>query len=250
MDILSVAGLILSIAAIVIGNALEGGHLESLLQATAFLIVLGGTFGAVMVQTPAAVFRLALQRVAWVFVPPKVDNDQTIQTILTWSNTARREGLLALEALIEEQEDPFVAKGLQLLVDGSEPEAIRRVLEVELETREHQEQQAAKVFEAMGGYAPTVGIIGAVLGLIHVMSNLSEPSKLGQGIAVAFVATIYGVGSANFIFLPIANKLKGLLHAQMRSWEMLIEGFTSIAEGENPRAIETKLRGYFIEPSA
>src|SRR5690606_10027715 len=245
MDILSVAGLILSIAAIVIGNALEGGHLESLLQATAFLIVLGGTFGAVMVQTPAAVFRLALQRVAWVFVPPKVDNDQTIQTILTWSNTARREGLLALEALIEEQEDPFVAKGLQLLVDGSEPEAIRRVLEVELETREHQEQQAAKVFEAMGGYAPTVGIIGAVLGLIHVMSNLSEPSKLGQGIAVAFVATIYGVGSANFIFLPIANKLKGLLHAQMRSWEMLIEGFTSIAEGENPRAIETKLRGYF-----
>lgn len=246
MDILSVAGLVLSIAAILVGNALEGGHLESLLQATAFLIVVGGTVGAVMVQTSAPVFRLALQRAAWVFVPPKVDNEQTIQVVLDWSNTARREGLLALEALIEQQEDPFVAKGLQLLVDGSEPEVIRRVLEVELETREHRELQAAKVFEAMGGYAPTVGIIGAVLGLIHVMSNLSDPSKLGPGIAVAFVATIYGVGSANFVFLPIANKLKGLLHAQMRGWEMLIEGFTSIAEGENPRAIETKLRGYFI----
>lgn len=245
MDLLSVAGLILAIAAIVIGNALEGGTLGSLLQFTAFLIVIGGTVGAVMLQTPAAVFKLALQRALWVFAPPNMDNEQALQTVLEWSQLARREGLLGLEPLIEEQEDNFIAKGLQLLVDGTEPEGIRQVLEVELETREHLELQAAKVFEGMGGYAPTVGIIGAVLGLIHVMNNLADPSKLGPGIAVAFVATIYGVGSANFVFLPMANKLKGLAHTRSRQWEMLIEAFAAISEGENPRAIETRLRGFF-----
>lgn len=245
MDILSIAGLTLAVAAIVVGNALEGGTLGSLLQFTAFLIVIGGTVGAVMLQTPGPIFKLALQRSLWVFIPPKLDHELAIQTALEWSNTARREGLLGLEPLIEEQTDEFVAKGLQLLVDGTEPEGIRRALEVELDTREHQELQAAKVFESMGGYAPTVGIIGAVLGLIHVMNNLADPSKLGPGIAVAFVATIYGVGSANFLFLPVANKLKGLTHTRSRQREMLVEAFASISEGENPRAIETKLRGFF-----
>lgn len=245
MDVLSIAGLLLAFAAIIVGNALEGGHLDSLLQATAFMIVIGGTVGAVMLQTPLPVFKLAMKRAAWVFKPPKFDNEQMIETVLEWSNTARREGLLGLEALIEEQTDPFIAKGLQLLVDGSEPDAIRRMLEVELDTHEHQETQAAKVYEGMGGYAPTIGILGAVLGLIHVMNNLADPSKLGPGIAVAFVATIYGVGSANIVFLPMANKLKGLVHAQSRRREMLIEAFASISEGENPRAIETKLRGFF-----
>lgn len=245
MDILSIAGLLLAFAAIIVGNALEGGHLDSLLQATAFMIVIGGTVGAVMLQTPLPVFKLAMKRAAWVFKPPKLDNEQMLEAVLEWSNTARREGLLGLEALIEEQTDPFIAKGLQLLVDGSEPDAIRRMLEVELDTHEHQEIQAAKVYEGMGGYAPTIGILGAVLGLIHVMNNLADPSKLGPGIAVAFVATIYGVGSANIVFLPMANKLKGLVHAQSRRREMLIEAFASISEGENPRAIETKLRGFF-----
>jgi len=246
MDIFAIAGLITAFAAIVVGNWLEGGHLSSLLQYTAFLIVIGGTVGAVMLQTPGAIFKLAMKRASWVFVPPKLDNEQAIQAVLEWSNTARREGLLGLESLIGEQSDPFISKGLQLLVDGSEPEAIRRALEVELDTREQQELQAAKVFEGMGGYAPTVGIIGAVLGLIHVMNNLAEPSKLGSGIAVAFVATIYGVGAANFLFLPMANKLKSLAHAQSRQREMLIEAFASISEGENPRAIETRLRGFFV----
>lgn len=246
MDVFSIAGLVLAVGAVVVGNALEGGYLSSLIQFTAFLIVIGGTVGAVMLQTPSAVFMLAMKRVAWVFSPPRLDNDGVIEKILEWSNTARREGLLGLEALIEEQPDPFTAKGLQLLVDGSEPEAIRRVLEVELDTREHQEIQAARVYESMGGYSPTVGIIGAVLGLIHVMNNLADPSKLGSGIAVAFVATIYGVGAANFLFLPMANKLKGLAHAQTRQREMLIEAFAAISEGENPRAIETRLKGFFL----
>jgi chemotaxis protein MotA len=246
MDVFSIAGLVLALGAIVVGNALEGGYLSSLIQFTAFLIVIGGTVGAVMLQTPSPVFMLAMRRVAWVFNSPKLDNDGVIEKILEWSNIARREGLLGLEALIEEQPDPFTAKGLQLLVDGSEPEAIRRVLEVELDTREHQEIQAARVYESMGGYSPTVGIIGAVLGLIHVMNNLADPSKLGPGIAVAFVATIYGVGAANFLFLPMANKLKGLAHAQTRQREMLIEAFSAISEGENPRAIETRLKGFFL----
>lgn len=246
MDVFSIAGLVLAIGAIVVGNALEGGYVSSLIQFTAFLIVMGGTIGAVMLQTPSAVFMLAMKRVSWVFSSPKLDNDAVIEKILEWSNTARREGLLGLEALIEEQPDPFTAKGLQLLVDGSEPEVIRQVLEVELDTRENQEIQAARVYESMGGYSPTVGIIGAVLGLIHVMNNLADPSKLGPGIAVAFVATIYGVGAANFLFLPIANKLKGLAHTQTRQREMLIEAFAAISEGENPRAIETRLKGFFL----
>lgn len=245
MDILSVAGLLLALTAILVGNALEGGHASSLVQFTAFLIVIGGTVGAVMLQTPMAVFKLAMHRLRWVFVPPKVDHEALIAQIMEWSNIARRDGLLGLEPLIESQSDPFAAKGLQLVVDGVEPASIRRMLEVDLETQEHLETQAARVYDGMGGYAPTIGILGAVLGLIHVMNNLTDPSKLGPGIAVAFVATIYGVGSANIVFLPVANKLKALVHTEMRRREMLIEAFASISEGENPKAIETKLRGFF-----
>ena len=163
---------------------------------------------------------------------------------MEWSNIARKEGLLGLEDIAENETNPFSQKGLQLLVDGSEPEVIRRVLEVELDAKEHINTQAAKVFENMGGYCPTIGIIGAVMGLIHVMQNLADPSKLGSGIAVAFVATIYGVGLANLIFLPVAGKLKAQIHAQSQLYEMIIEGIISIAEGENPRNIETKLRGF------
>ncbi len=244
MDFLTLIGLVVGIGAIVVGNILEGGHTSSLIQLTALLIVGGGTVGAVMVQTPVPVFVRALKMVPWIFFPPKVEQTEAIEKIIGWSNIARKEGLLGLESLVEAEPDPFARKGLQLLVDGSEPEAIRSILEVEIEVKEHFETQAAKVFEGMGGYSPTIGIIGAVMGLIHVMNNLADPSKLGPGIAVAFVATIYGVALANLIFLPMAAKLKSIVHDQAQFREMVIEGVVSIAEGENPRNIETKLQGY------
>lgn len=244
MDILTLLGLILGFGAIIGGNILEGGHTSSLMQMTAFLIVGGGTVGAVMVQTPIPVFVRSLKMFLWIFLSPKVEQKTAVEKIVGWSNIARKEGLLGLESLVESESDAFAQKGLQLLVDGSEPEAIRNILEVEIGVKEHFDTQAAKVYEGMGGYSPTIGIIGAVMGLIHVMNNLADPSKLGSGIAVAFVATIYGVGLANLVFLPVANKLKALIHNQTQFREMVVEGIISIAEGENPRNIETKLDGY------
>jgi chemotaxis protein MotA len=246
MDFLTVVGAILALGAILGGNMLEGGHVGSLLQLTAAVIVLGGTIGAVMVQTPLPIFLKSLKMVMWTVFPPKLAQSEAIDKIVNWSNIARKEGLLGLEPLTETEPEPFSKKGLQLLVDGSEPETIRSILEVELDSQEYTDTQAAKVYEGMGGYAPTIGIIGAVMGLIHVMNNLADPSKLGAGIAVAFVATIYGVGSANIFFLPIASKLKSSIYKQSKFREMIIEGIISIAEGENPRNIETKLKGYML----
>ncbi len=244
MDILSILGILVALGGIVGGNALEGGHIDSLLQLTALIILSGGTFGATMVQFPLPVFLQALKKLSWVFFPPKLNPKEAIEKIVQWSNIARKEGLLGLETIAENEPDMFARKGLQLLVDGSEPEAIRNILEVDLDTREHHDTQAAKVWESAGGYSPTIGIIGAVLGLIHVMNNLADPSKLGGGIATAFVATIYGLVMANIFFLPMSNKLKGVIHGQTKFREMIIEGIISIAEGENPRNIETKLQGY------
>lgn len=246
LDILTLLGLLIAFAAIVGGNWIEGGRIGSLLQFTAFVIVIGGTFGAILLQSPLPVFMRAMRMLLWVFRPPAIDAERQIKEIVAWSQLARKEGLLGLESVSERHEDPFAKRGLQLLVDGREPEMIRAIMEVELESYEENAIQAAKVYEAAGGYAPTIGILGAVMGLIHVMEHLADPSKLGEGIAVAFVATIYGVGSANLILLPIAGKLKAIIHEQERVKEMTIEGLTAIAEGENPRAIETKLRG-FIE---
>jgi chemotaxis protein MotA len=245
MDMLSMVGIMLALVAIVGGNILEGGHTSSLVQLTAFVIVAGGTLGAVMVQTPIRTFVRAMGMASWVFVPVKLQLEDTAEMIVNWSNIARREGLLGLESIAEEEQDPFARKGLQLLVDGSEPEVIRAILEVEIDNREYQDIEAAKVFDGMGGYSPTIGIIGAVMGLIHVMNNLADPSKLGSGIATAFVATIYGVGFANLLFLPMAHKLKSQVHSQSRFREMVVEGVISIAEGENPRNIETRLQGYY-----
>lgn len=244
MDILTLLGLLIAFLAIIGGNFIEGGRVQSLLQLTAFIIVIGGTLGAILLQTPLKVFLRSLKMLLWVFRPPAMDAEQQISNILEWCQLARKEGLLGLETLSEELQEPFSRKGLQLLVDGREPEAIRAILEVEMDTLEEQAMQSAKVFEAAGGYAPTIGILGAVMGLIHVMANLADPAKLGEGIAVAFVATIYGVGSANLILLPISGKLKSIVSAQGRMREMMIEGLTAIAEGENPRAIESKLRGF------
>ena len=244
MDILTIIGLVMAFGAILGGNIMEGGHTSSLMQLTAFIIVAGGTIGALMIQVQLSVFMQAMKMVGWMFIPPKLAPAEAIEKIVNWSNIARKEGLLGLEAVSESESDLFARKGLQLLVDGSEPEAIRGIMEVEVDTKEHSDTQAAKVWEGMGGYCPTVGIIGAVMGLIHVMNNLADPSALGGGIAVAFVATIYGVGLANLLFLPMASKLKEIIHHQSKFKEMIIEGVIAIAEGENPRNIETKLQGY------
>jgi chemotaxis protein MotA len=197
-----------------------------------------------MLQSPLPTFMLSMRMVKWAIVPPVADSDLLIRQIEQWSTIARKEGLLALEAQIASLNDPFSAKGLQLLVDGAEPERLREVLEVELSAWENSQKQAAKVWEGAGGYSPTIGIIGAVMGLIHVMENLSDPSKLGAGIAVAFVATIYGVGLANLIFLPVAKKLLANISRLVILREMLIDGLVGIANGDNPRIIESRMRGY------
>lgn len=244
MDILSIIGVILGFAAIIGGNYLEGGTLAALANGPAAVIVVGGTVGAAMLQTPLAGLRLAMARLRWVFSPPNPAFNAGIDKVVRWAVAARKEGLLGLESIAEMESDFFARKGLQLLVDGSEPENIRSVMEVESLVLEQRDVDAAKFYESMGGYAPTIGIIGAVMGLIQVMSNLSDPSKLGSGIAIAFVATIYGVGFANLLLLPIASKLRNLARAQSQFRELMIEGIISIAEGENPRAIELKLNGF------
>jgi chemotaxis protein MotA len=244
MDILSLVGLVLAVCAITIGAILKGAGLKALLSGAAFMIVIVGTAAAICLQTPLQVMKRALSMSSWIFRPPTVQQGEMVRKMVEWSNTARKQGLLGLESMIEKEPDEFVRKGLQLVVDGSEPDVIRTVLEVDLHTREQADTRAAKVWEGMGIYAPTLGIIGAVLGLMAVMQNLADPSKLGKGIAAAFVATIYGIGFANLIFLPIANKLKGSIQGLSHAREMVIEGMISIAQGENPRSIEAKLRGY------
>ena len=246
MDIISILGILVALGSILGGQALEGGHIGSLLQVTAFLIVMGGTIGAVMLQTPKKAFLHGLKLAKWVFMPPHADAKALIDQTLAWSNTARKSGLLALEAEIEQIQDVYHRKALQMLVDGAEPEALRDVLSLENDAFDHFNKQSAKIWEAAGGYAPTLGILGAVMGLIHVMENLSDPSKLGGGIAVAFVATIYGVGAANLFFLPIANKIKAQIEHQIMLRELLLEGLVCIANGENPRMIESKLNGYLV----
>ncbi|WP_277372432.1 flagellar motor protein [Pseudomonas sp. AA-38] len=244
MDVLSLIGVILAFVAILGGNYLEGGHASALLNGPAALIVIGGTLGAAFLQTPINVFKRSMSVLRWIFFPPRIDLLGGIERVVGWSTVARKEGLLGLEAVADAEPDAYARKGLQLLVDGAEPEAIRSILEVDLYTQEARDIQAAKVFESMGGYAPTIGIIGAVMGLIHVMGNLADPAMLGSGIAVAFVATIYGVGFANLLLLPAGNKLKSIALRQSRYREMLLEGILSIAEGENPRSIELKLQGF------
>ncbi len=244
MDILSILGVTLGFLAIIGGNMLEGGHAESLVNGPAMLIVFGGTIGAALLQTRVSTFVRALRLSSEVFSPPRLNRSEMISKITGWSHVARKEGLLGLERLAEKELDPMVSKGMMLLVDGSEPDALRNVMEMELDHHETRDIEAAKVFIAMGGYAPTVGIIGAVMGLIHVMQNLADPALLGAGIATAFVATIYGVGLANLLLLPLGNKLKAHAFNRAQYYRMVVEGIVAIAEGENPRYIETKLKGY------
>jgi chemotaxis protein MotA len=227
-----------------VGAVLKGAGLHALVSSAAFMIVIVGTIASICVQTPLPVMKHAIRIFPWIFKPPVVRRADLIKKMVEWSNTARKQGLLGLESLIPKEPDDFVRKGLQLVVDGSEPEVIRGILEVDMHVREQADTRAAKVFEGMGIYSPTLGIIGAVLGLMAVLQNLADPSKLGHGIAAAFTATIYGIGLANLFFLPVANKLKVVINSAAESREMVIEGMISIAQGENPRAIESKLAGY------
>ncbi len=244
MDALSVLGLILGLIAILGGNALEGGHVEGLINGPAFVIVMGGSIGAVMLQTPLQVFIRAFQILPWVIISPLADLSKVRGQIVQWAARSRKEGLLGLESIAETEKREFYKKSLYLMVDGTDPEAMRSLLENDLILQERLDLKAAKVFDSLGGYSPTIGIIGAVMGLIHVMGNLGDPSKLGAGIATAFVATIYGVGFANLLFLPIGTKLKNIVQNRSLEKELVVDGICAIAEGENPKLIEIRLEAY------
>ena len=247
MDKLSIAGLFIAILAVYIGFTLDGGHLSALFELPAFIIVFGGTLGAVMLQSSMMQFTHAISLLKWVFSPPKYDIERGISEIVDWATKARESGYLALEDTALEIEDSYTQKGLNLLVDGVEIDSFRSVLELDLDIYREHNLRSANVFEAMGGYSPTIGILGAVLGLIHAMSNLTEPALLGQGIATAFIATIYGVGFANLFYLPVANKIRAIIHQQTMYREMICEGLVSIAQGENPHAIENKLSAFRLD---
>lgn len=244
MDILSITGILVGVGAILVGVALDGGDIGSLLNGPALVIVFGGTLGATLLQFPPVIFIRSMKMLSWVLMPKEMNLSVQIDKVVHWSQMARKDGLLGLENALPEEKDTFARKGLQLLVDGNDADAIREILELDIYAKENMGLQAAGLYEAMGGYAPTIGILGAVMGLIHVMQNLTNPGLLGQGIATAFVATIYGVGSANLIFLPIANKLKNHVQELTQVREMLAEGIIAIADGENPRNIKLKLGGY------
>jgi chemotaxis protein MotA len=248
MDIATILGMMLALGSIIGGQALEGGHLGSIMQLTAFVIVMGGTIGAICVQNPLPVVIRAFGALSVAIAGQHIDNKGTIRLILELANVSRKQGLLALEGKLKDVKDPFMRKGIQLIVDGTDPKAVHEILEIEVEHHEEEGVMAAKVWEAAGGYSPTIGILGAVLGLIHVMENLADPSKLGSGIAVAFVATIYGVGAANLFFLPLANKIKMKLKAESASRNLTILGLVGLAQGENPRLLQEKLES-FLPPS-
>jgi chemotaxis protein MotA len=244
VDIATILGIVIAVGSVIGGQALEGGHLGSILQLTAFIIVIGGTIGACCVQNPLPTVIKAVGALSLAIGGPHIDNKGTIKLILDLANISRKQGLLALEGKLKDIKDPFMRKGVQLIVDGTDPKAVHEILEIEVEHQEEEGVTAAKVWEAAGGYAPTVGILGAVLGLIHVMENLADPSKLGGGIAVAFVATVYGVGSANLLFLPLANKIKFKLKEESASRHMIIMGLIGLAQGENPRLLQEKLESF------
>src|SRR5438105_7968511 len=247
MDKSSIAGIALALGGILLGLMLEGGKLTQILQPTAAMIVLGGTMGAVMLQFPLKVVFAAFRRLGYVFVDPSQDPRELIGEIVTYANKARKGGIVSLDAELETIRNPFLKKSLMLAVDGTEPQEIRKMMELELDNQAEHEEHIPRVFESAGGFSPTIGIIGAVLGLIQVMQHLDDISEVGKGIAVAFVATIYGVGMANIFFLPCAGKIKLRVRQEQIQREMTLEGVISIVEGMNPRMIETKLMGFFAE---
>ena len=244
MDLATIGGFAFAIFCILFGQALEGGHASSLVQATAAIIVIGGTMGAVAVANPMGDFIRGLKAIKHALKSPKHDLGAIIHEISELAALARRDGVLALEQRLTTIEDVFMKRSVGFLVDGVDSAVARDALETEIFIEFEEGTVAAKVWESAGGFAPTVGILGAVLGLIHVMENLSDPSKLGGGIATAFVATVYGVGAANLLFLPIAAKLKRKLAVEKERKTIIAEGVLSIQAGLNPRVIEEKLKSY------
>ena len=246
MDLASLLGLLLALTGIVIGHTLDGGKFSSLLQPAAFAIVVVGTLGAVLLQTRRKSFIRGVRMLAWVFKTPPDRRQQLAREIHLWSLSARRDGLLSLEQYMAKA-DPFIQKGLRLVVDGIQPDKLKSLLDTEINSYEFRERQAARIWESAAGYAPTVGILGAVLGLIHVMENLSDPSRLGAGIAVAFVSTVYGVGLANLFFYPVGNKIKGIVAERVTQYEILGDVFHDIATGDYTRVIEERVACLLVD---
>src|SRR3989339_109785 len=246
MDIATIIGLVMGFGAVIGGQLLEGGHIAALLQPTAAVIVLGGTLGAIFVSFPLKDLLRAFHNAATAFFPQEENPEDLIGKLVGFARIARNNGLITLEEDAQQVKDRFLGQGLEMVVDGLEPEEVMSVLQIELTNFEERHKVSAEDFEAAGGFAPTIGIIGAVLGLIHVMNNLSDTSKLGAGIAVAFVATIYGLMVANIVCIPISTKLKKRLKEQILQREIVIEGLLSIQKGENPRMIEKRLRGFTL----
>lgn len=244
MDWSSLGGIVLALVGILVGQTIEGGHYSSLIQPAAFVIVLSGTFGAVLLQNDLQEVIASIAMLREVFVSPPDDRKELAKKISLWSHFARKEGIMMLEPYMQKEKEPFIKKGLLLMVDGTPPDKIREVMAIDMHFYEMQQRNRAKVWSAAGGYAPTVGILGAVLGLIHVMENLSDPSKLGSGIAVAFVATIYGVGLANLVFLPVSNKMRINLQKELMRREMLLNAWVSIANGDHPKIVDERVAAY------
>lgn len=247
MDLATILGIVIALGGILIGQAIEGGSLLQIIQPTAGLIVFGGTLGATMIGFPMSVIKQAAADFLLVIKEDSIQPNAVIDQVIKFTNKARREGIISLEKDASTIEDEFFRKAIMMAVDGSEPKELRQTMEVELQYMEERGEQSAKVYEAAGGYAPTIGIIGAVLGLIVVMQHLDNIEEVGKGIAVAFVATIYGVASANIIFLPAAAKLKAKHRKRMIIKEMMLEGTLGILEGQNPRLIEGKLTSFLDE---
>lgn len=244
MDWSSLAGIALALIGILYGQSIEGGDVGSLLQPAAFLIVFFGTVGAVLLQTKPKLFIMGLTMSKMIFKPPVDDRSALARRTQAWSLAMRKKGNFGLEVFLEQESEPFIKKGLQMMIDGTSAEKIREVCAIDMHFYEVQQRNALKIWDAAGGYAPTIGILGAVIGLIHVMENLSDPALLGSGIAVAFVATIYGVALANLLFLPIANKLKAHLQHEMMRREMLLNAWVSIVNGDNTKLVEERLEAY------
>jgi len=247
MDKASIGGVVLAIAGIVAGLLIEGGTLNQILQPTAALIVFGGTMGAVLLQFPLTTVTGAFRSMARVFVTPARQNDMLIAQLVSFANKARRNGVVSLDADLKTIQEPFLKQSLMLAVDGTEPAELRKIMRVSLDCTSEREERLPAVFESAGGFSPTIGILGAVLGLIQVMQHLDNIQEVGRGIAVAFVATIYGVGIANLFFLPFAGKMRIHLREEHQRREMMLEGVISILEGMNPRMLDVKLSGFLNE---
>jgi chemotaxis protein MotA len=246
MDIVAFIGTFIGIACILLGQALEGGSIAQLIQVTAAFIVFGGTLGAVVLSFPANVLLNAVKNIRQVYFSGNINYKAIIDKIITFAQKARKDGVISLEQDAKLETDPFMKLGLEVVSDGTDPKLVREMLENQISQIEARDTVAAKVWESAGGFSPTIGIIGAVLGLIQVMQNLSDPSKLGAGIAVAFVATVYGVGFANLIAIPLSSNLKCKLKERVIAQEIILEGILAIQAGESPALIERKLQTYVL----